>query len=673
MTAEETTPPPAPPRRRRRTVLIVLASVVAVLVGLGALVRFGVLLPQVQLMIEARTDGLKLGRFGRLKIYGLSGDLWRRFKVERLTIADEKGVWLDARKIDLSWRYGALLQRRFVADRVSAGHVLLIRRPTLAPKGPASRGLPLTFDIDALKARVEMTPQFSYERGVYDLIGDLELRRAGGGQTLNLQARSLLRPGDFARVDLDMGARRSLKVDIDAVEAEGGAIAGALGLDPDAPFRLVADAGGKDGSGAFNVLARSGALQPLRSSGRWTRQGASATGSALLGASTHTQGLARRFGPVAAFALSSRALGEGAQDIRLGVDTRSLKLTAAGPVDPGRRATRGRGLAANVQLQDLAALVPAVGGEQARFSGFLSGDPGAWRLAGRIEGDEVGQPAFRLTRLGGPVEVAMKARELSIEADLTGAGGQGTAAALLGAAPRAQLAVTRLADGRILMRSIRIDGSGLDVNASGRRGLLGDLALSGDARLSNLSALRRGARGALAARWTAGQSRAGEPWRVGVQASGDGLALGMAELDRLLGPRPKLDADLAWGAGRLAVSQAKLTGSAATATAAGVRDAAGQLSFKLGWTANGPFRAGPVEIAGKVSGDGALTGTLAEPRADLTADVERIDIPRLPLSAAKVRLQFARARAGTNGQVSITASSPFGPARGASAFRFAPG
>lgn len=673
MSAEETSPPPARPRRRR-TLLVVLFCLLAAIVGLGALVRFGVLLPQVQMMIEARTDGLKLGRFGRLKLYGLHGDLWRRFSVDRLTIADEKGVWLDARKIDLSWRYAALLQRRFVADSITAGHVLLVRRPTLSPKGPPSGGMPLTFDIDALRARIEMTPQFSYERGVYDLSGDLELRRAGGGQTVNLKAASVLRPGDFARVNLDMGRKRALKLDAEALEVQGGAIAGMLGLSPDAPFKFDADANGSDGQGAFNVLLRSGAATPLRSSGRWTPQGATATGAALLEASDRTKDLAQRFGPVAAFALSSRRIDDAAQDIRLGIDTRSLKLTATGPVEIGKRATRGRGLAVNLQLQDLAALVPAVGGEQARFSGFLSGDPKSWRLAGRIEGDRVGQPAFRLTRIGGPVQVTMKAGELAVEADLAGAGGQGAAAGLLGAAPTAKAAVTRLSDGRILLRSVHIDGAGLDVNATGRRGLIGDLSLSGDARLSNLAAaLRLGAKGVLTARWTAGQSRAGRPWEVGVKASGEGLAVGMAELDRLLGAKPALAADLTWDAGRLAVTQARLTGAAATATASGVRDAAGQLAFKLGWTAQGPFRAGPVEISGKVSGDGALTGTMAAPRADLTADIDQIDLPRLPLTAAKLRLAFERAGGDTNGKVALTANSPYGPARGASQFRFAPG
>ena len=48
-----------------------VALTILVLIALGlAATRYGVLLPQARLMIEARTDGLKIGRFGKLKIDG---------------------------------------------------------------------------------------------------------------------------------------------------------------------------------------------------------------------------------------------------------------------------------------------------------------------------------------------------------------------------------------------------------------------------------------------------------------------------------------------------------------------------------------------------------------------------------------------------------------------------
>ena len=150
-----------------------MALGILVLLALGlAATRYGVLLPQARLMIEARTDGLKIGRFGRLKIEGLSGDIWRDLSVRKLTLRDEKGVWLEANNLHMTWRYSELLRRRFHADRIDVQLLRVLRRPTLTPKGK-DNGLPVSFLIDDAHGRIEMLPAFSYRRGIYDL--DLNL------------------------------------------------------------------------------------------------------------------------------------------------------------------------------------------------------------------------------------------------------------------------------------------------------------------------------------------------------------------------------------------------------------------------------------------------------------------------------------------------------------------
>ena len=79
-----------------KAITAIAVILIVLLLGAVATLRYGVLLPQARILIEARTDGLKLGRFGRLKIEGLSGDIWRDARVKRLTIRVEKGVWLEA-------------------------------------------------------------------------------------------------------------------------------------------------------------------------------------------------------------------------------------------------------------------------------------------------------------------------------------------------------------------------------------------------------------------------------------------------------------------------------------------------------------------------------------------------------------------------------------------------
>ena len=138
--------------------------------------------------------GLKLGRIGRLKIEGVGGDIWRDFTVRRLTIVDEKGVWLDAPR---------------PACRVAlprAVHPPLPRRRHRRARGPgaataqdgtqgtASGAAPISVDIDRFAMRLEMLPEFSGRRGLYDVAGDYEMARQGG-QKGSVSAQSLLKGG----------------------------------------------------------------------------------------------------------------------------------------------------------------------------------------------------------------------------------------------------------------------------------------------------------------------------------------------------------------------------------------------------------------------------------------------------------------------------------------------
>ena len=136
------------------------------------------LLPQARFLIEAGADGLKVGRLGRLQIEGLSGDIWRDVTVRKLTIRDEGGVWLEADNVHMSWRYGDLLKRKFHASSISADVLKVLRRPTLTAKGKDT-GLPVSFHIGDARARVVLTPEFSYVRGVYDLDLNLDVARSG--------------------------------------------------------------------------------------------------------------------------------------------------------------------------------------------------------------------------------------------------------------------------------------------------------------------------------------------------------------------------------------------------------------------------------------------------------------------------------------------------------------
>jgi translocation and assembly module TamB len=371
----------------------------------------------------------------------------------------------------------------------------------------------------------------------------------------------------------------------------------------------------------------------------------------------------------------SRARG-GFHQFDLQARAQNLSLRAQGPGDVGGRRIGPAGLALQADAPALSRLIgdgPAVG--PARLVGRLTGGGRLWRFAGSLAASRIDLGGYRLGEAAGPVELVSDPRGLGVKARLVGRAGTGDGwvGAALGAAPRAGLEAVRLPDGRLALKSFDLTGAGLKVTASGGRGLLGGLNFKGEAQFSNLAKARPGAGGAARADWSAAQGRVGQPWTVKLDAAGERLTTGYPELDRLLGPRPRFAAQAAVQGRRVSVSTATLDGAAFDAKGAGVLGEDGGLSLKLGWTAEGPFHAGPVEIAGRASGDGAVTGTLAAPRADLMAQVAALDVPRLALRNARLTLTFQRQADGSSGMAAITADSAYGPARARSDFRFPQG
>ncbi|MBR7619600.1 translocation/assembly module TamB domain-containing protein [Phenylobacterium sp. 20VBR1] len=656
-----------------KAIVAICAIIAIVFGGLLLTTRYGVLLPQGRLLIEARANGLKLGRFGKLRVEGLSGDVWRHFNVRRLTISDEKGVWLEARNLDISWRYAELLTRKLHAEAITAEQVTLLRRPTLTPKQKSS-GLPVSFDIDLIKTRLELQPAFSYRRGVYDVTGDLDVQRGGGGQQGKISAASVLHAGDHLNLQFDLGKTRPLLLVADVHEAQGGALAGAAGLPADQAFDVKARADGKESQGRITAVATSGAAKPLEIQGAWTPQGGQANGRLDLTASTLTRKLSARLGPQALFVITGAKAEPKLYDLTARVQSANLTLVARGKGNLGERRTGPKGLALTL---DTANLTKISGGPQmgaARAAGILTGTTDDARFVGTVSIDSLKLGSYGLDRVSGPVQLTRKAGVLGVKGQASGAGGTGTGllAAILGAKPAASFDAQRLADGRLSLRDLQATGAGLKVQASGGRGLIGGLNFKGKAEVSNLAAARTGAKGSASATWSATQGGPGTPWTLTADAKGAKFASGYAELDRLLGASPRLAAKGNIQSGKISLANADLTGAAVKASSAGVLEN-GALKFKLDWSADGPFRAGPVEITGKAKGAGAITGTLSQPRADLLADFDALDVPRLPLKAAHMTLTFMRRPDGSSGLVTLAAASEYGPAAAKAAFRFPQG
>ena len=647
-----------------RRLFVWTAAIMAGLLLFGALsARFAILSPQGRLLIEASANGLKLGRIGKLKVEGVEGDLMQDFRIRLLTIVDEKGVWLEARSVKVSWRYMLLLTRKLHIDQVTADQVILIRRPVLTEETPSS-SLPVSIQIDALRTRLEMLPEFSVQRGVFDVEGQLAVRRDDGGFTGRINAASRLHAGDHLALDVAFLKSSPLHIIADASESQGGALAGALGLPSDRPFELHARAGGEESKGRLHAALTTGPDQPVILDGVWTPRGGQGTGRISLTASTLTRDLALRLGPEARLTFSGFKDESGLFNLAGRVDMANLTLTAAGLADPDKRKLGPKGVDIIITSPALSRITggPALGA--ARIEGQLKGQSDAWRFegGGSIAALAVGD--YRLGSAAGPLTLTLHKGDLDLTGKLNGSGGQGAGYifALLGGTPRLNLDLARLADGRFALKDLEAQGSGLKLSAQGGRSLFGGLTLKGKAEASNLAMARLGAKGGAVVSWTADQGGPAKPWNLSFDGKGQGLATGYPVLDRLLGPAPRLAAQGGVDGGKLILTRASLDGAAVHATSTGQAEFKGPLAFNLGWTAEGPFHFGPLEITGRAKGTGTIAGTLSAPRADLAADFETIDIPQLPLSAAHLTLSFQNSDQASLGAVGLTAASAYGPA-----------
>ncbi len=613
-----------------------------------------------------------MGQFGRLHFEGLQGDVWRDFKLRRMTLTDANGVWLEAKNIRITWHYLGLLKRRIQADEITADQLRILRRPVLSPKRPERAG-PVSIHLADVRTQVETLPAFSAVRGLYVARGRFDIARSGR-QAGAVSVISQLRAGDRLVFDFVLGKAQPMRIDVVADEAQGGAIAGSLGLPADQRFVLRVHAAGQTSRGQFTAVADSGAKRPLDASGQWRPGGGQARGRIQLSASRLMTDLATRIGPQVDFDIVGKRAGK-----LYNLDARLVAANLAGTVrgrgDIGQRRAGPEGLAVVLTAADFSKVSGAPARGPARLAGVWRGDAATWAFRGSGEVADPALGGYGLTRVSGPVEITHKARAYGFTADLRGAGGTGRGwfAALLGAAPSARIEGSRLADGRVLLRRVDVDGVGLKVRGGGDRGLLGGLNFQGDAVLSNLAAARPGASGTASAKWSATQGGSGRPWVFTLDAKAARFASGLAELDRLLGPQPALKAAASLDKGVVAISRADLAGAMTKVAATGTIGPEGGLGLKLNWTANGPFRAGPVEITGAARGTGAVTGVVTAPRAELIADFDAIDLPRVPLRNAHVTLVFTQQRDGSTGMATLLADSAYGPARARSDFRFPQG
>ncbi|MFW2587726.1 translocation/assembly module TamB domain-containing protein [Sagittula sp. SSi028] len=176
-----------------------------------------------------------------VRLEGFAGALSSRATVDRITIADPQGIWLEAEDVGLQWNRSALARGRVDIEEISMQSLSLPRLPNAPEETPTPEAkssfalpdLPVALILEQLSvAEVTLGAPVIGEAAVLSVTGSASL--AGGEGAAQLEIERLDRGGTIALDGSYANDSRVLGLDLEVTEPEGGLVVTALQV-PDAP------------------------------------------------------------------------------------------------------------------------------------------------------------------------------------------------------------------------------------------------------------------------------------------------------------------------------------------------------------------------------------------------------------------------------------------------------
>ncbi|MBT0957752.1 translocation/assembly module TamB domain-containing protein [Alphaproteobacteria bacterium KMM 3653] len=225
-----------------------------------------------------------LGGEGReIRIIGFAGALSSEASVERITVADDNGIWLTMEEVVLDWNRSALLRGRLEVTTLSAQRIAVERTPLPAEgsvPSPEASGfslpdLPVAVDVQTLEvAEISLGESLLGEPAVMNLAASLNL--VGGSGHVDLRAQRVDgKIGEFIVDTTYDGDSDVLSLSLDLREAEGGIIGRALDLPGQPSVELTVAGEGPLSDLAADVSLRTAGQERL--AGQITLRGDEAT------------------------------------------------------------------------------------------------------------------------------------------------------------------------------------------------------------------------------------------------------------------------------------------------------------------------------------------------------------------------------------------------------------
>lgn len=630
---------------------------------------------------------------------GFEGALSSQATATQLTIADSQGIWLTLNDITLDWSRASLLRGAVSVKALTAGEIIVARAPIPDPDlpTPEARGfalpeLPVSINVKKLEAtRLVLGESLLGQAFEGSIVASINLDGGDGNTTLQILRTD---DGPDGKVDLTAAysnADQSLALDLRATEGAGGIAATLLAL-PGAPSVDLTVEGG----GPLTDFAATLALQTDgrdRLAGTLTLTGDDVTGATRFDTAI-TGDLAPLFAPeYGDFFGDSVALtlrGARAETGRLDLTTLSLTAASVNLQGSARIAPDGlpEAFALTGRLADpsgAAVLLPGSDGRVTLQSadidvGFDAGVDEAWRAMIVGQGLITDQATVAAFDLKGSGRIKRGGNGRLVGGTLT-ATTQGVAlqdAALSQAVGDRQTVQTRFSwtedMGALRIAPLDVDAGGVTARIIGTlSGLQDAFRLEGNAevqvpdmaRFSAISGLAFSGAGTVRIEGQ-GSPLAGD-FDLKARVQGTDLAMGIAEVDRLLRGTSTVAADVVRDtAGTTIRSFSVDAGTLSAAGKGAVSTATADLDFGFTFADLGVL--GPT-YGGSATGQARLVGAISDKTARLTTTLDgrnlAVGIPEADrMLAGASSVQLAATLAG--GAVQITQLDVSAPALSAS-------
>ena len=613
-----------------------------------------------------------------VRIEGFEGALSSRATIEKLTIADDTGIWLTLNDVVLDWSRKALLDGRLEVNELKAGEILLPRRPATAGEPEADKApaqpfalpeLPVAVNIARLAAEKVVIGEPVFGQAA-ELSLEAALKLEGGEGSAALAVTRTDRPGALTLDASYANATGILALDMELTEGPEGIAATLLQL-PGRPALELAVKG-------------TAPLSEYRADIRLATDGEPRlTGSVTLTSEGTPEAPARRFaaslegdmGPLfapelrlffgdsARFDLSGRTAADGSVSLdEFALHTAELDLAGSLDLAPGgmprRFALTGR-IGGNGAVR-LPMPGPATWVDSTLVKASFDAAKGEeWQAELRLSNLRHAEITLQQARLRGAGTIHAEAPQ-AVTADLEFVleGFSHADPALTQALGRVLGGATTLswqAGGPLRLEEFRASGEGLQVRAQGTLDLQAEsLPAEGRAEIS----VRDIARFApLARRDIAGQIEAtaegraellGDGFDLSAQLSGTGVRSGLTELDRIMGGEVSLDTALWREEGRLGLRHLRLE------------------TPRLSVRAEGKTAGGPIDFTAELADLGLLVPEFSGPvRAEGRAEPAGDDNWQLALEATgpggtSAAIEGLVAGDGSTMDLSLTGTAPLG-------------